>query len=123
MLVTNQQLAKLPELFVLSQPRVLHLGLLQDWNTSVGVFPECEKLLERLFRSRCIARKRVTSRHSQIGEGIELSPIWMVPVTGPIGSPVVRDLSELGRGFLSSAHSQVSEAPQIRSLKKSSLVR
>jgi len=34
---------------VLFQARVLDFGLEQDRNIGVGVFPECEEVLERLF--------------------------------------------------------------------------
>src|SRR6516162_11126716 len=42
-------------------------GLFEDCNIGVGIFPELEEVLERFFRSRCVARKRVTARHSQVG--------------------------------------------------------
>src|SRR5271163_2186123 len=50
----------------LPQPRVLRLGLLQDRDIGVGVFPERQKILIRDARLGTISGKRVGSGQAQV---------------------------------------------------------
>ena len=57
------------------QPGVFRFGLLKNREVRVGVLPQFEEVLERLFGFRRVAREREAARHPQIGERIELSPV------------------------------------------------
>jgi len=47
---------------------VLGLGLLQDGNVGIGVFPEGEKILVRSFRLGGVTGKRVGPAQLQVGQ-------------------------------------------------------
>src|SRR2546422_5014397 len=52
---------------VLLQSRILRLGLLQDGDVGVGVFPEGEKVLISLPALSCVAGERMGSGQTDIG--------------------------------------------------------
>src|ERR1700694_897373 len=70
------------------QLRVLRLGLLQDRDVGVGVFPEGQEVLVCTLRFRCIACHRVGATELEMGQraGHEV----------PYDASVIQQLLELG---------------------------
>jgi hypothetical protein len=64
----------------------------------------------------------VGARHSQIGERIDLSPIRMLPVTGPIGAFVIRNFWEFSGGLRARFETQIGQAAQVIGFEVSTLV-
>src|SRR5689334_11832782 len=77
------------------QRGVFRSGLLKNRDVGVGVLPQFQKVLERLFGFRRVSSEREGARHPQIRERIELSPIGVTPATSPIGAFVIHDFPEL----------------------------
>ncbi len=84
--------------------------------------PAMIAVLERLFGFRRVARQRGAARHPQIGKRIELSPVWVLPGTAPIGALMIHDFLELSRRLRALAQTQVSQTAQVRCLEVSTLV-
>src|SRR5579859_7724460 len=65
------------------KPGVFRFSLLKNRDVGVGVLPQFEEVLERLFGFRRVAGERGGARQTQVGERIELSPIGVDPGSAP----------------------------------------
>src|ERR1017187_10984860 len=78
---------------------VFRLGLLEDRDVLVGVFPKREEVLVGFPRFRRVARDLGGARQPQVGNRIVQSPIRIEPGPTPTGALVIQDLLELGYGL------------------------
>src|SRR5580700_7020027 len=107
----------------LLQLRVLGFRSDENGNIGVGVLPQFQEVLEGFSSSRRVARERGGARQPQVGKRVELPPIGVLPSTAPIGALVIQDFFELSRCLSAFTEAQVSQAPQVRRIGVSTLVR
>src|SRR5208337_275405 len=89
----------------LLQLRILHLGLLQDGNIEVGVFPEREKILVCSSGPRLVSLQGVSTGEAETGQR----------TPGKVGhqSPVVEELPKLRCRCVAVVQHKVGFSPQV----------